>query len=99
TVSNKALLNLCADSGFKNCAFWISCIKANAIGNIIKAVAAFEIHIDINAVAIMVPKIILLLLEPIIAIIVIAIRLCKFHFSIAKAIMKPPIYIKTIGSA
>ena len=61
-----------------------------AIGNIITAVALLEIHIDINAVAIIKPSIIFTILVPIILIIFNAIRLCKFHFSIAIAIINPP---------
>ena len=63
---------------------------AIAIGNIITAVAVFDIHIDINAVAIIKPRIIFTMLVPIRLIIFNAIRLCKFHFSMAIAIIKPP---------
>ena len=61
-----------------------------AIGNIITAVALLEIHIDINAVAIIKPSIIFTILVPIKLIIFKAILLCKFHFSIAIAIINPP---------
>jgi len=45
---------------------------------------------DKNEVAIINPKIILVTLVPTILIIVSAIRLCRFHFSMAIAKMKPP---------
>ena len=63
---------------------------AIAIGSIITAVAVFEIHIDINAVATINPRIMFTTFVPIKLIMFNAIRLCKFHFCIAIAIIKPP---------
>ena len=60
------------------------------MGSIITAVAVFDIHMERNAVATIKPKMILETLVPIILIIFNAIRLCKFHFSIAMASIKPP---------
>ena len=54
---------------------FICLIIAIPIGNIITAVAVFEIHIDKNAVAIIKPKINLLISVPIKLIMVSAIRL------------------------
>lgn len=68
---------------------------AMPIGSIITEVAVFEIHIDKKAVAIMNPKIMLLTLVPISLMVFSAIRRCKFHFSIAIAIIKPPMYRNT----
>ena len=53
---------------------------AIAIGSIITAVAVFDIHIDINAVATIKPRIILTTLVPMKLMIFNAILLCKFHF-------------------
>src|SRR5699024_2795414 len=50
-----------------------------------------EIHIDKNPVETINPKIIIFVFVPTTEIIVKAIRRCKFHFSIAKAIINPPI--------
>ena len=65
-------------------------IIARPIGTIITAVAVFEIHIDKNADAIINPKIILDGPEPTTWMIFKAILRCRFHFSIVRAIMKPP---------
>ena len=53
--------------------------------------AVFEIHIDKNAVAIINPRMILVTSVPTSLMIVSAIRLCRFHFSIAIAKINPPI--------
>ena len=58
-------------------------------------VAVFEIHIDKNAVANINPSITLRASIPIKEIILIAILLCNFHFSIPIAIKNPPKYRKT----
>ncbi len=65
------------------------------IGNIITAVAVLLIHIDKKAVATIKPKIIFFTSEPMKLIIFSAIRRCRFHFSIAMAMMNPPIYKNT----
>ena len=53
-------------------------------------VAVFEIHIDKNAVASINPSITLDLFVPVNLMIVNASLLCKFHFSMASAIINPP---------
>ena len=63
---------------------------AMATGSIIMVVAVLEIHIDKNAVATMNPRMILDGLVPMNRMITSAIRLWKFHFSMARAIMNPP---------
>jgi hypothetical protein len=67
------------------------------MGNIIKVVAVFEIHMDKKAVATIKPKIIEGIFVPINKIMFKAILLCKFHFSMAIAIKNPPMYNNTIG--
>src|SRR5690625_473954 len=62
------------------------------------AVAVFEIHIDRNPVAIMNPRMIRFVFVPIMEIIVKAIRRCKFHFSMSKAIINPPMNKKIVSS-
>lgn len=59
--------------------------------------AVFEIHIDKDPVATIKPRIILSVLA-IAEMIESAIRLCKFHRSYARAIMKPPMNKKTVSS-
>ena len=59
------------------------------------AAAVFDIHMDKNAVANINPRITFRALTPIKDIILIAIRLCKFHYSIPIAIKKPPKYRNT----
>src|SRR5699024_4414307 len=71
-------------------------IIASPIGTIIIAVAVLEIHIDKNPVETINPKIIIFVFVPTTEIIVKAIRRCKFHFSIAKAIINPPINKKIV---
>ena len=68
--------------------------KAIPMGNIITEVAVFEIHMDIKAVAIINPNTIFLMSVPIVLMICKAMRLCKFHFSMAIANINPPIYRK-----
>ena len=59
-------------------------------GKIMTAVAVLEIHMDKSAVATINPKMICTILVPTILIIVSAILLCRFHFSIAMAKINPP---------
>ena len=59
-------------------------MTARAMGNIIMVVAVLLSHILKNPVEIINPRITLLPLVPVIFIIFNAIRLCKFHFSIAR---------------
>ena len=54
------------------------------------AVAVFEIHIERNPAATMNPSTIREGPPPIVRMILRAMRLCRFHFSIVRAIMKPP---------
>ncbi len=70
---------------------------ASPIGIIIIAVAVFEIHIDRNPVATINPRTIRSIFVPIAAMIVIAIRQYKFHFSIARAITNAPINKKIVS--
>jgi hypothetical protein len=53
------------------------------MGSIITEVAVLEIHMDKKAVAIINPKMIFRTSEPIILMMFKAMRLCRFHFSIA----------------
>ena len=69
------------------------------IGIIIRVVAVLEIHMDKNPVASMNPRIILDGLVPILTTMFNAIRLCNSHFSIARAIIKPPRNRKIRGCA
>ncbi len=64
---------------------------ASPIGSIITEVAVFDIHIERKAVAIMKPRIIFRTSVPIRLMIDRAMRLWRFHLSIAMAMMKPPI--------
>ncbi|CAI8256730.1 MAG: Uncharacterised protein [Flavobacteriaceae bacterium] len=64
------------------------------IGSIITEVAVLEIHIDKKAVANIKPNTIRWMLVPTALIMDKAMRLCKFHFSRAIAIINPPIYKK-----
>src|SRR5699024_4423567 len=57
-----------------------------------------EIHMDKNPVATINPNTIKLIFVPMSAIIVNAIRRCKFHFSIASAIINPPINKNIVSS-
>ena len=70
-------------------------IIANPTGRIIIEVAVFEIHIDKNAVAIINPRITFDFFDPVNLIIFKANLLCRFHFSIARAIINPPTNKKT----
>lgn len=63
---------------------------AKPIGNSITAVAVLEIHIEMIADAAIKPNIIDEGERPNKLIIKSAIRLCRFHFSIARAIINPP---------
>ena len=63
---------------------------ANAMGTIIIVVAVLLIHMERKAVATIKPKIIRLLLNPTRRMVCKAIRRCRFHFSMAIAIKKPP---------
>ena len=72
-----------------------SLIMAIPMGSIITEVAVFEIHIDKKAVATIKPKITYRTSEPMKEMILMAMRLCKFHFSIPIAIRNPPKYKKT----
>ena len=65
-------------------------MTARKIGTIIIAVAVFDIHMDKNAAVAMNPITILEGPPPMSRMIRRAIRLCKFHFSIVRAIIKPP---------
>ena len=60
------------------------------MGIIMIAVAVLEIHIDRNAAAIMKPRTMRPAPPPTVRMIHSAIRRCRFHFSIVRAIMKPP---------
>ena len=71
-------------------------IIARPMGTIITAVAVFEIHMDKKADAVMKPSIIVDGLPPIRRIIQSAILLCNRHFSMAIAIIKPPIKRKIV---
>jgi len=66
-------------------------MTANAIGNIITAVAVFEIHIERNVAENINPNKIEFAVPPNIEIILRAIRLCNPQFSIAIASINPPI--------
>jgi hypothetical protein len=72
---------------------------AIAIGTIIIAVAVLEIHIEINAVAVINPRIRRRGEVPAMRIICRAIRWCRFHRSIERAMIKPPRNRKITGSA
>lgn len=74
----------------RNC-FSSSRITDKPMGSIMVAVAVFEIHIDRKAEASMKPSTILSGPPPTVAIIVNAIRRCRFHFCITRAMMNPPI--------
>lgn len=65
-------------------------ITDKAIGNIIIVVAVLLNHMLINPVEIIKPNIIRSPLVPVYFTIVNAIRLCRFHFSMAIPIIKPP---------
>ena len=67
---------------------WV--IIDKAMGSIITVVAVFEIHMERKAEAKIKPKMICLILVPVIEIILRAMRLCRFHFCIAKAKINPP---------
>ena len=56
------------------------------------AVAVFEIHMERKPAASMKPRTIRAGPPPIACIMLSAMRLCRFHFCIVSAIMKPPIY-------
>lgn len=79
--------------------FFNRLITDMAMGSIITVVAVLLIHILINAVAIINPKIIPLGLVPVAFTRFKAIRLCRFLFSIPRAIRNPPIKRKIIGCA
>jgi len=74
-------------------------ITEAAMGYIIIVVAVLLSHILNNPVARINPSIILLPLVPVMFTIVSAIRLCRFHFSIASPIINPPINKKMTESA
>jgi hypothetical protein len=61
------------------------------IGIIIMAVAVFDIHMERKAVENMNPNKILAGLTPVNISILRAILLCRFHFCMARATIKPPI--------
>ena len=63
---------------------------ASPIGTIITAVAVLDIHIDRNAAAAMKPSTIRAGPPPTIWMMASAMRRCRFHFSMVRAIMKPP---------
>ncbi len=69
-------------------------ITEKAIGSIIMAVAVFDIHMDKKAAANIKPNKIMIGLLPVRDRIFRAMRLCRFHFSSARAMMNPPIYRK-----
>jgi hypothetical protein len=66
---------------------------------IIIVVAVLLSHMLNNPVASMNPRMIRLPLVPVMFTILNAIRLCKFHFSMARPIMNPPINKKITGLA
>ena len=68
------------------------------MGSIINAVAELDIHMDKNPVASIKPKTIRLKSVPNKFIMLSAIRLCRFHFSIDVANKNPPMYNSTVGS-
>ena len=82
---------------------WLFCCITNitdeAIGNIIMVVAVLLSHMLRSPVAKINPRMIRLPLVPVILTIFKAILLCKFHFSMARPSMNPPIKRKIILSA
>ncbi len=69
------------------------------MGSIMSVVAVFDTHIDRNAVAIIIPRMIWCGCVPTAASVRSAIRRCSSHFCIAIAIRKPPMNRNTMGSA
>lgn len=69
------------------------------IGSIISVVAVLLTHMLRNAVATMTPRISWRGLVPMNRITISASRLCRSHFCIASASMKPPMNRKTVGEA
>jgi hypothetical protein len=67
------------------------------MGNIIMVVAVLLSHMLRNPVAMMKPRMILLPLVPVLLTIWRAIRLWRFHFSMASPIMNPPMKRKITG--
>ena len=67
------------------------------MGSIIMTAAVLDTHMDKKPVAAIKPNTMLLMLVPSKEIIDSAMRLCRSHFSIAKAIIKPPRNRKIIG--
>ena len=65
-------------------------MMASPIGTIMTAVAVLETHIDRNAAATMKASTIRDGPPPMVRMILSAIRRCRFHFSMVRAIMKPP---------
>lgn len=63
---------------------------ANAFGTIVNAVAVFEIHMERNAVTMIMPKRSILGFNPKIKTVFRAILECKFHLTIATEKMNPP---------
>ena len=61
-----------------------------AMGSIIKVVAVFDIHMLMEKLASMNPKMIVLALVPVRFTMLKASLRCKFHFSMANAMKKPP---------
>jgi hypothetical protein len=66
------------------------------MGTIMMAVAVLEIHIERKAAATMKPRMMREGPPPIRRMIHSAMRLCSDHFSIVRAIMKPPMKRKTV---
>lgn len=75
----------------------ISRISARAAGSIISAVAALEMNSVISPVASMMPSAMRWLAVPSALTIISAMRRCRFHFSMASASTKPPMYMNTTG--
>ena len=88
--SIKALPNIRFSSSGVLFKSFICLTIAIPMGSIITAVAVFDIHMDKKAVAIIKPKIIFRTSVPIKLMMFKAIRLCKFHFSMESASIKPP---------
>ena len=97
------MLNISANPNFLYSFDWSFCdnrFKTEmAIGSIMTVVAVLDIHMLKKAVARLKPSIIPVGLVPVILIRLSAIRRCSFRFSMANAIMKPPINKKIIGLA
>ena len=73
-------------------------VMARAMGIIIMTAAVFDTHIDRKAVASMKPSRMRCVLVPTKAMMARAMRRCRFHFSMAEAMKKPPRNRKMMSS-